>query len=263
MQKIESRDREICTAFNDICPVCNGTGWENIEQDASDLYGPGGKVNAVRPCTACNGGHAQKVSDALNRAEIPNDKSYSNFDWSIYPGEDLTRQKAIIDGFLKHFEDMKFAGLGLYITSKMKGSGKTFLAESIAAELIKRFAVSTRFVRSSDLLDICESKHDDNQDPLDDIINCRVLILDDLGQKRTGRDWMADVLFKIIDARYRMQEKTIITSNVPLPDLDLDERIIDRLNRMTITIKLPEYCVRAREANTLKQDFLRTIGIEL
>ena len=32
---------------------------------------------------------------------------------------------------------------------------------------------------------------------------------------------------------------------------------------ITITIKLPEYCVRAREANKMKENFLRSLGIDI
>lgn len=260
LQKIESRDKEIYTDCDDgKCPVCKGKGLEPVIVDTSNLYGEGSTTICYRKCTACNGGHDQKVMDALIRANISEDRSYKSFNWSIYPGADLSKERKIADNFIANFEDPREKGL--YITSKIKGSGKTFLAESIAAELIRRYVANIQIVRSYDLLDLCEKKGNDGTDPLSTLIYCHALVLDDLGQKRTGRDWMSDVLFKVIDSRYRLKKKTIITSNVSLVDLDLDERIIDRLNDMTITIKLPEYCVRAREANKTKENLLRSIEL--
>ena len=68
--------------------------------------------------------------------------------------------------------------------------------------------------------------------------------------------------FRIIDKRYQKRGAMIVTSNVPLPELYFDDRLVDRLNAMTVTVKIPEYCVRAREANTRKRAILQKLGIE-
>ena len=52
-----------------------------------------------------------------------------------------------------------------------------------------------------------------------------------------------------------------MTSNVALPELDFDDRVVDRLNAMTVTVKIPEVCIRAREANTRKRAILEELGI--
>lgn len=225
------------------------------------MYGDGAKIQAVRPCTRCNGGHDQKVEDAKLRADIPRDRSLKDFDWTIY-GEDLTRQKAIIGGFVDCFPDFEAEGYGLYIHSRIRGSGKTFLASAIAGELAERYAAAIRFVSASDLIEISKRKTEDGSDPLDDLISVRVLILDDLGQKSTGRDWMTDILFRIIDKRYTKHRITIVTSNVPSGELDLDDRVVDRINATTYKVKLPEFCVRTVESNSRKRAFLQKIGIE-
>ena len=185
----------------------------------------------------------------------------SDFDWDLY-GVDLTREKNIVGQFVERLPEFEKNGLGLFLTSKTRGSGKTFLASAIGGELISRYEASIRFVSASNLIEISKEKREDGSDPLDELISCRVLILDDLGQQRTGRDWLTDILFRIIDKRYQGQKTVIVTSNVPLAELDFDDRVVDRLNSMTLTIKLPEYCVRAREANTRKKEFLRELGIE-
>ena len=262
MKSIESKVSENSMGCDPVddgrCPVCDGTGWEWVEIP-DPMYGEGGTTKAVRPCTRCNGGHAAKVEKAKLRANIPQDRRLSAFDWTVY-GEDLTRQRKIVNTFVSQFQNMESDGFGLFITSKIRGSGKTFLASCIGGELADRYAASIRFVSASDLLDIAK-QNDNGRDPLLDLINCRVLILDDLGQKLTGRDWLTDVLFRIIDKRYQAHRIMIVTSNVPLAELDFDDRVVDRLNAMTIQIKLPEFCVRAREANTRKIEMLKKYGI--
>ena len=263
-RRIESGDRESYTisdpADNGICPVCNGTTWEIVDQEVRN-----GEhveiIKAARRCTYCNGGHVQTVTEKKIRADIPVERSLSDFSWSVY-GVDLTREKKIVDSFVSRLSEFEREGLGLFISSKIRGSGKTFLASAIGGELVEKYEASIKFVSASDLLEISKQKQDDGRDPLDDLISCRVLILDDLGQKLTGRDWLTDVLFRIIDKRYTAKRIMIVTSNVALPELNFDDRIVDRLNAMTVQVRLPEFCVRAREANSRKKQILQRLGIE-
>lgn len=233
------------------CPVCRGSGWEFISENPK----------IVQPCSYCNGGHAEKVAVALERADISAEVSLSEFDWSAY-GANTGREEKIIRTFIDRFPEFEAKRLGLFITSRTRGSGKTFLAKGVGKELIDRYELRTRFVSASDLLEISKVRLDDGSDPLADLIDCRLLILDDLGQKLTGRDWMADVLFRVLDGRYRAGKSLIVTSNLPIQELDLDDRLVDRLHAVTLTVKLPEVCLRAREANTRKHEILRELGIE-
>ena len=259
-----SRDKGTCIVSDaeddGKCPVCGGSGWELVDEERT-IGDHVDRYKAARRCTGCNGGHDRKVAEALIAADIPEARSLSDFDWSVY-GEDLTREKRIVDGFVDRFPDFEREGLGLFITSKTRGSGKTFLASAVGGELIKRFETSIRFISVSNLIEISRQKRDDGGDPLDSLISCRILILDDLGQQRTGRDWLTDILFRVLDARYKARRVVIVTSNVPLVEMDFDDRLVDRLNAMTVTVRLPENCVRAREANTRKKANLSRLGID-
>ena len=258
---IKANRKESFTDFDpadDKCPVCGGTGWEPIEIDTSAVYGEGSKSRAVRACTLCNGNHALKVSNALKRAAIPEERSLADFDWTLY-NVDLTREKTIVEQFVDRYPEFEQEGLGLFLTSRTRGSGKTYLASAIGGELIKRYEASVRFISASNLIDISKQKNDYG-DPLDDLMACRVLILDDLGQQRTGRDWLTDLLFRIIDKRYQEKKTVIVTSNVALAELDFDDRVVDRLNAMTVTVKIPEVCVRAREAISRKREILQRLA---
>ena len=164
--------------------------------------------------------------------------------------------------FINRFPEFEKDNIGLYITSKTRGSGKTFLASAIAGELIDKYEASTQFINVSDLLEMSKKKRDDGGDPLESLLSCRVLILDDLGQKMTGINWLEDVLFRIINTRYATKKILIVTSNIPLPELDFDDRLVDRFNAMMLTVKIPECCIRAREARSRKEAILQKYGIE-
>lgn len=266
IQAIESGDRESFTVSDDrpadVCRVCGGSGWEYITVDKSDVYGPGSMEPAAIECTACKGGFASKVRREKKKSAISKDASLSDFDWGVYTGYDLKREERLVSQFVDHYQDFESVEhMGLFISSKTRGSGKTFLANAIANELINRYAVSTKFVNASDLLEISKQKREDGSDSLAELIGVRLLITDDIGQKRTGTDWLSDVLYRIIDKRYTAKRLVIVTSNVELQELDLDDRIVDRLYSMTLPIRLPEFCVRARDANARKQAILAKYGL--
>jgi len=276
--------------FNKKCPICQDSGvelfqakelakmnsdkYKSIIDAHIELYGSvefPSQSYAI-PCRGCNGGYAQKVQTAQQRANIPSsfyDKYIEDFDRNIYlhpdgKPADISKIMQAVDSFIKDFKKWDDEGLGLYICSGMKGSGKTFLASCICNSLIKNYPINTKFISASELLNL--SKQSDGSgnyetDPIALLCNCKLLVIDDLGQKNCGSDWMNDVLFQITDARYQKRLVTIYTSNVKISDLELDDRVVDRINRTTIQMSLPEYCVRSKEANERKMEFLKKIGI--
>lgn len=274
------------------CSMCNGTNYntltaaelqkldankyKDIIENHKQLYG---SINAPSqgysiPCIKCNGGYAFRVKNVKDRANIPQsfyDKRLSDFDWNIYKDSsgreiNMSEKKSYIESFINDFEKWEKQGLGFYIYSEMKGSGKTFLASCICNSLIDKYPIGTRFVAASQLLDIAKNSNgsgDYEHDQLALLCNCKLLVIDDIGQKNCGTDWMNDVLFQIVDARYQKKIVTIFTSNMNMQQLSnaVDDRIADRINRMTIQLTLPNYAVRAKEANEQKLNFLKSLGI--
>ena len=257
-----------------VCPVCHGSGWELFEKAVPELYGNDIAVYFARECQTCKGGHSSRVEQVMKLSDIPvsyYNKPYSAFSWNIYKDDegnpiDLSKQEKFISSFLNEYEKWEKRGLGLYIWSGMKGSGKSFLSSCICNELMKRYAMQTRFVSAANLLDIAKSGDPEALDkykrnPIDLLCNCKLLVIDDLGAKKAGNEWMNDILFQITDARMTKKLVTIITSNIPMRKLELDDRVCDRINKLCQSIPLPNYCVRAREANEDKAKFFKELGL--
>lgn len=246
-------------AESDVCPVCGGTGKELFrDAEGRDLF---------RPCPACEGGKAQAAAGIAARSGIPYaDKLLPDILWDIYKDTqggvlNLPNQKKLVLSLIERFPEWEQHGLGLYIFSKIRGSGKTMIASVIGNEVTQRYAASVKFLRCADIIDIAKAENEFGDKILPAYRKSRLLILDDLGQKQSGEKWTSDILYDIFD--YRMQKNlvTIITSNVPMNALDMDDRIVDRLNRMTQEMPLPEYCVRAAVARQEKRKFLQEMGI--
>lgn len=254
------------------CSRCGGGGFIVVDKctpDSEELYGVGKAISYAVACPDCNGGHEQKVERARERANIPSshyNAKLEAFNWDIYKNSKTDGHKKAVESFITRYRDWRKQGQGLYIYSKMRGTGKTFLASCICNELITREAITPKFVSEAELIAIAKSANNDaldeyERDPIKLLCKCELLVIDDLGQSKTGGEWLNNILFRIIDNRYEEKLVTIITSNIELSCLDVDVRLTDRINAMTIPLHLPEYAVRLEEAKQGKRAFLEDMGL--
>jgi DNA replication protein DnaC len=214
-----------------------------------------------------------EVKNLKKFAGIPKAHSidrYVAFKWDVYKdnkGEivDTTSTKRVIDAYLNNFNEYDNEGIGLYIWSETKGTGKTMLSSCICNELMAKYQIGTRFVRTCDLIDIVQSADKDSydsekRDPMKLLCGCKLLVLDDIGQRKTGGDWLQDILFQILDSRTSKKLVTIVTSNMQVKRLNIDERVRRRIEDSTLQLQLPEYPVANSEAREKKLDLLRRTG---
>lgn len=98
------------------------------------------------------------------------------------------------------------------------GVGKTFLSHCIACEILKK-AYSVLYFPSYDLFDLLAketfSKESDSEGALEYILNCDLLILDDLGTELTNT-FVSSQLFLIVNERMLRERSTIISTNKDL-----------------------------------------------
>lgn len=167
----------------------------------------------------------------------------------------------IIKTYLDDFESQKERGMGLYIWSRTKGSGKTRIAAGIANELMKNYAV--KFAVSLTILQ--EIKNTWRRDAagsesqlLDALSTTDILIIDDFGVEAPA-SWINDKMYQIINERYINQKVTIYTSNDPLDKLSYDDRITNRIKERTYQIAFPEESVRDHITERMQEEIIEKV----
>lgn len=81
---------------------------------------------------------------------------------------------------------------------------------------------------------------------------------DDIGTQMK-KEWVDSVLYRLINYRSTNKLVTIFTSNVPLDNLGIDERIIDRIRKMTIPLSLPEVGIRRMLTEEENSTFVKKV----
>lgn len=235
-------------AENDVCPICHNTGWKLV---------PDGGQGTVRECK-CGLRQKQIMDSRLSFANIPEsfkDMRLASFDETVYKVAESRNRASnavkAINYWLNDFERMNGKGMGLYMHSKAKGSGKTRMAVSIANELIYEKHIQVKFATSLQILQ--EIKSTWNKDSqysesklLDSLSTTAVLVIDDFGIEQEGKEkaWVNDKFYQIINSRYIDKKITIFTSNASLDNLNYDDRITNRIKERTFQIPFPEESVR-------------------
>lgn len=112
------------------------------------------------------------------------------------------------------------------------GSGKTYLACSIANELIERKQVKVKIMNLSQVINQIQKsafKLDSNE-IINNLSNIPLLILDDLGIER-DTSYAREQVYNIINSRYLKGKPTIFTTNLSLKLFKIQ----------TLTLSIREY----------------------
>lgn len=144
----------------------------------------------------------------------------------------------IARNYTKHFEDFMKAGKGLMFYGTV-GTGKTFYASCIANALIDRCVpvLVTNFSRITNRL---QSKFDGRQEFIDSLGKYDLLVIDDFAMER-DTEYMNEIVYSVIDSRYRSGKPLIVTTNVSKEEFgDTSElskqRIYSRISDMCIPV---------------------------
>lgn len=241
---------------SDVCPICNGDEWILVEKDG---------VERAVPCKCRD---RAVMSRRLRFADIPEafrGMDLKTFRMDVYRNPDSKKKVSdackIIKVYLDDFENQKEQGMGLFIWSRTKGSGKTRIAAGIANELMKSYAV--KFAVSLTILQ--EIKNTWRKDAeysesrlLDALSTADVLIIDDFGVECPA-DWINDKLYQIINERYINRKVTIFTSNESLETLQYDDRVTNRIKERTYQIAFPEESVRDHIAERRREEMIEKV----
>lgn len=159
-----------------------------------------------------------------------------------FDNDDGSNEKlsTICKRYVENFSELRQKGKGLLFFGPV-GTGKTFFAASIANALIDKGVpcLVTNFARLTNTL---QGMFEGKQEYLDSLNNYALLVIDDLASER-NTEYMNEVVFNLIDARYRSGLPLIITTNLTAEELkhpaDMSkQRVYSRLFEMCFAVEV-------------------------
>lgn len=214
------------------CPLCKDTGF--IEG---------------RKCSCFKQAVINLLYQQSNIKEMLKEENFSKLSMEYYIGEDLQRFSHAVEGSKKFIEDFHLDYHNLFFYGTV-GTGKSFLSNCIAKELMDK-GYSVIYFSSSRLFDTLskmtfeyQSKEELNR-IYDDLYNCDLLIIDDLGTELTN-SFVASSLFSCLNERQLRKNPTIISTNLSLEELSkrYSERIFSRITSYFQLYKLSGQDIR-------------------
>jgi DNA replication protein DnaC len=232
------------SAAAEPCPRCGDTGWTLVELDA------------VQRAVRCDCFAEKRRQRLLQQAGFP--RRYSHCTLESFNLLNVNLQKALQSArdFVADYPDVK-AGL-LFLGPC--GVGKTHLAIAVGRALILEKGAEVRFYDFRDLLrEIQDSYNAESTSSelriLQPVIDCEVMILDELGAKKPT-EWVKDTVTHLLTNRYNERRVTIITSNYPDQPAQRDaERLEDRIGAR-LRSRLYEMC---RHVTVDAEDYRKNI----
>lgn len=234
------------------CKLCNDTGWI-ID-----------KNNVATPCKCYI---MRMLNSRIKFADIPGafkNIRLSTFNVGYYKDKECIGEVInTIKYYVNNLNEMVNDGVGLYLWSERKGSGKTRMATSLANEFLYEYGMSVKFATSLDIInEIKRTWENDGYSEsklFDYLTTTEVLVIDDFGTE-THRDWIDDKFYQIINKRYIEKLVTIFTSNSKLENLSYDDRITNRIKERVYQIHFPEESIRDGIAAARQNKLIKEIG---
>lgn len=200
------------------CKLCEDTGIYN------------GKI-----CSCLQKELNKKISEQTScQAEF---KSFASCDFSIMDETDVKAFK-LLKTWCEKFPDVTKYNINIVGGA---GSGKTYLLECVANELVRN-GIVVSYVTAFELNELARLYHIGKSYDFSDYMSADVLLIDDLGTEPVLKNVTKEYFYNLINIRQLNKKPTLITTNLSLEDIlnRYDDRIFSRLGnkRLSINIKL-------------------------
>ncbi|WP_027625474.1 ATP-binding protein [Clostridium lundense] len=202
------------------CPKCKDTGF--IGSIKCECY----KKNLIKVLYKNSEINYILERDNFSNFSFQHFSPYKNGNEPESPRKNMEKIASISWSFIENFtsthENLLFFG--------ESGTGKSFLANCIAKELLDR-GYMVIYKTAVDLIKDLKSVRFDSQEDLEDLlINCDLLIIDDLGTEPLT-EFSKMELFNLLNSKLLKRKKMIISTNFTIETLlkNYSERISSRL----------------------------------
>ena len=179
--------------------------------------------------------HCQAVADLKRRGFT----DPAMREWTFANDNDKCPQMKHARFYVEHWDTMQEENIG-YLLWGGVGTGKSYFAGCIANALMEQ-EVAVRMTNFALILNDLTASFEGRNDYIARLCRAPLLILDDFGMER-GTEYGLEQIYNVIDSRYRSRRPLIVTTNLPLQDLQHPQdtahaRIYDRLLEMCAPIR--------------------------
>lgn len=183
----------------------------------------------------------EKKRQRVERLRI---QGFEKSEYSKYTFEaDDGQQPKIIKAaraYCEHYEQFRAQGKGLILFGNT-GTGKTFTAACIANEIINK-GIPVLMTSFSRIVNKIQNSFDGRQEYIDSLNDFELLVIDDLAAER-NTEFVNEIVYQVIDGRYRAKLPMIITTNITLSTMTEDQtarkriysRILERCHPIEVT----------------------------
>lgn len=209
------------------------TKFNALVKEQNELKAKVGLLDYIPNCTECNDTgyigsnlckcvlkRAKEISLASLSAKMPIDECrFDNFSLDFYADENKTAMKKIFEYVKNYAENISPKSESLLFFGDT-GLGKTHLSLAVATAALER-GMGVVYSPVQNIIQKLEKEHFSyNSDTpiLDDVLECDLLILDDLGTEFSN-SYSQSLIYNIINTRILTGMPTIISTNLQLEEL--------------------------------------------
>ncbi len=237
------------------CPVCG----ETIEKEITVLTAKKMKVHCLCRCRRTEiEARERRMMFEEEQMKVNRLKNLSLMDTKLadarlssYLVTDINRKAfCAAKNYVENFPEMYRRNQGILFFGDV-GTGKSYTAACIANELMERLqpVMMTSFVK---LLSDADRFNGEISIFINRMNQVKFLVIDDLGAER-GTDFALEIVYDIIDSRYRSRKPVILTTNLQIEQMKACSnirysRIYDRIFEMCYPVKLYGLSFRKKEA---------------